>query len=502
MNPAALQAAIAAWQHAKKLHESGMLKESEPYYRKALAVLSGSADLLVDYGRLAEQLGDWRAAEKIWRAASQAAPQRLFGDHLGLALSQQGRFDDACAVLEEHHRKAPNDTDSMVNLAFCLVQVGRDDDALRTLRKLVRTNPRHRQGWQSLVTLLINMTDREGTEAALEKALATFPDDPELRYALMEHRLKSGDFAGGFDLFGARWGTRFVGTAVRLPTERLWDGQPFAGRLLVRAEQGIGDELLYSSIFGDLARAHPDTVIDCDARLGPLLSRSLPDITFIPRDTPDDDPRKRDFDRQCLAGDLPRWFRRRAADFPARDHWLQADPARVAALRDRYRTLFGDALRVGIAWRSIHPAHGSAKTLDLDRLQPLLTVPGVQFVNLQYGDTTAEIEAFRARTGHAPWRDPEIDATRDLDALAAQVSALDLVISTSNSTVHLAGALGTETWVLLHRDRGLPWYWGYEGTRVPWYRSVELLRCARRGEWEPVIAQAASRLARRAQPGL
>lgn len=501
MNPAALQAALAAWQRAKSLHQAGMLRDAEPLYRKALQVLAKSPELLIDYARLAEELGDWRAAENIWRAAAQTAPDRLFGDHIGLALLQQARYSDALPILEQYQLQAPNDALSMINLAFCYTQLGQDEDAIRTLRKATRIRPELPKTWEALITLLINGCDREGADAALAKGIAAFPDNPELRYMLMEHRLKSGDFANGFDMFQVRWGTRFVDGVVRLPTDRLWDGKPFAGRLLVRAEQGIGDELLYSSVFADMQALHPDTVIDCDARLLPLLQRSFPQLAFMPRDTPEDDPRKRDAVRQCLAGDLPRLFRRQPGDFPARRHWLVADQTRATALRCTYAQQFGDALRVGISWRSSHPGNGAAKSLTLMQLLPLLSTPGVQFFSLQYGDTRAEIADFHARTGIHVHVDPDIDALRDLDGLAAQVTALDRVISTSNSTVHLAGALGQNVWVMLHRDRGLPWYWGYDGARTPWYPSVELFRCARRSEWEPVIATVARRLQERAGPG-
>ncbi|MFZ5723008.1 MAG: tetratricopeptide repeat protein [Pseudomonadota bacterium] len=494
MNPAQLQAAIAVWQKARALQQAGMLREAEAHFRKALQAMPRVPDLLADYGRLAEQIGDWRAAENIWRAAQQAAPDRSFGNHLGLALLQQERIDEALQALEAHHRKHPDDAPSLANLAVCYTRLQRDEDALVALRRSVRINPKFAPGWESLITLLINAGDREGAGAALDKARRELPANTELRYMEMEHRLKSFEFGAGFDLFDARWHTRFVPGAVRLPKDRLWQGEAFTGRLLVRAEQGIGDELLYSSLFADLQRRHADTVIDCDPRLLPLFARSYPALRFIPRLTPEDDPQRAGYARQCLLGDLPRLFRRSAADFPAQPGWLQPDAARRDAFAADYAQRFPGTRRVGLSWRSSNPGTGGAKSLTLDRLLPLLSVPGVQFFSLQYGHVQAEIDDFAARTGIRLYRDPAVDPTNDLDGLAAQMAALDLVISTSNSTVHLAGAVGVPVQVMLHRDIGLPWYWGYDAARVPWYPNTELLRCPRRGDWEPVIAGAVARL--------
>lgn len=499
MNPEQIKAAALAWQSARALHQAGKLREAEPLYRKALQTMPRSADLLADYGKLAEQLGDWRAAENIWRTAQQAAPDRALGNRIGLALLQQQRYDEALAVLEAHHRQRPDDAHSLPNLAYCYTRFGRDDDAIDSLRRAVQLQPQLAIVHESLVTLLINTGQRDAAGAAIAEARRLLPDNAELRYMAMEHRLKSFDFGGGFDLFDARWHTRFVeGTlangTLQLPKERLWDGQPFTGKLLVRAEQGIGDELLYSSLLADLQQRHADCVIDCDARLLPLFSRSLPGLRFVARDAPENHPLRAGYARQCLMGDLPRLFRRSIADFPPQPGWLQPDAARRDVLAQDYAQRFPGKLRVGISWRSANPTIGDAKSLQLEQLLPLLSVPDVQFFSLQYGDTAAELDRFRTSHGLSIYRDPAVDPTADLDGLAAQIAALDLVISTSNSTVHLAGALGTPTRVLLHRDKGLPWYWGYDGERVPWYPNTRLLRCRERGAWGPVIAEATAQV--------
>lgn len=502
MNPAALKAAVTAWQQAKALQAAGRLAEAQPLYRKALTVLPRTPDLLADYGRLAEKLGDWDTAERVWARFDATAPARPRTDRRGLALAQLGRFAEGIEVLEAYHKRYPDDADSLLNLAVCYNRMLRDDEAIRTLRHAIAIKPDLQQAWESLVVMLINDGRREEAGALLGEALERFPDNPELRYALLEHKLKSLDFAGGFDLFDARWGTGYVGMAVNLPTERLWDGTPFEGRLVVRAEQGVGDELLYSGMFADLLARHADTVIECDPRLLPLFARSFPQGTFVSREAPPDDPLRSRFDRQCIAGDLNRWLRRSPADCSARAGWLRPDAERRDALRTDYRQQYGSALRVGLSWRSRHPANGPAKSLTLEMLRPLLTLPGIRFFSLQYGtEAREEAERFTREHGIPVHIEPTVDPTADLDGLAAQIDAMDLVVSTSNTTVHLAGALGVPTWIMLQRDHGLCWYWAYEGEQVPWYPSVRLFRCPSRQEWAPVIAGIGQRLVARARHG-
>jgi len=57
-----------------------------------------------------------------------------------------------------------------------------------------------------------------------------------------------------------------------------------------------------------------------------------------------------------------------------------------------------------------------------------------------------------------------------------------------NTTVHMAGALGTPVWALLPR---VPpdWRWKTVGTRAPWYSSVHFLRQQEAGHWGSVMQQ-------------
>ena len=124
--------------------------------------------------------------------------------------------------------------------------------------------------------------------------------------------------------------------------------------------------------------------------------------------------------------------------------------------------------------------------------RPLAEIEGIRFVDLQYGDTAEERARFERQTGTPIIHDDGIDQIADLDAFAAQVAAMDLIISVSNTTVHLSGALGVPTWVLLNT---LPLcVWMAEGEDSPWYPSLRLFRQTRAGEWADVIGRVADAL--------
>ena len=116
------------------------------------------------------------------------------------------------------------------------------------------------------------------------------------------------------------------------------------------------------------------------------------------------------------------------------------------------------------------------------------------FVSLQYGDHSSEIREVESELGLKIIQDPSIDPLQELDGFAAQVAAMDLVITTSNTTAHVAGALGVPVWTLVPRlgSGALLWYWFRSGSTSPWYDSMTLFRQTRWHDWTDVIKQVVS----------
>ncbi|WP_428247350.1 glycosyltransferase family 9 protein [Ferrovibrio sp.] len=180
--------------------------------------------------------------------------------------------------------------------------------------------------------------------------------------------------------------------------------------------------------------------------------------------------------------------------------YLLPDQDQVAAARarlDAHKAALGLSGRpaIGLSWRSANAAFGAHKSLSLGALAPLLRQPGLVFVSVQYGDTAAERAEVETETGIPVWQDPAVDPLRDMDAAAAQLGCLDLVITVSNTAVHLAGALGVPTWLLLPAPgHGLLWYWQLERTDTPYYSTVTCFRQAAPGDWAGVVGQVAGQL--------
>lgn len=281
-------------------------------------------------------------------------------------------------------------------------------------------------------------------------------------------------------------------TYDRFPVRR-WAGESLTGKnVMVWLEQGVGDQIFAAGMLPDLIAIAESVTLFCTRRLVPVFRRSFPTVTVHRVGEPVPERiRSWAFDCQMSIADLGLAFRR-TLNFEGKPY-LKADPERVAELRAEYAPN-GERL-VGVTWTSGNPDHGKAKSMDLTTLLPALSTEGTVYVSLQYepGDAGPLL------------LDPEVDQLLDLDAGLAQVAAMDRVITVSNTTAHMAGALGIPTTVLLPCGIGRLWYWHAQRTNSPWYPSLSLMRQIREDEWTDVIERLTQRewatsLARKVTP--
>jgi hypothetical protein len=213
--------------------------------------------------------------------------------------------------------------------------------------------------------------------------------------------------------------------------------------------------------------------IQCSARLAPIFARAFPSAKVEDRETPHD---VSDCDYQTGVGSLGRYFRSELVNFPREAGYLKADARKVEELRSKYVERARGRKIVGISWRSKNDTLGPDKNTTLEQMCSILQTPGVMFVNLQYGDCTAELANARERWNVDIFEDPAVDSLKDMDAFFAQVAAMDLVITTSNTSAHVAGSLNVPVWVLLPHAKGTLWYWFVGRPDSPWYPSARLIR--------------------------
>ncbi|MCH7685888.1 MAG: tetratricopeptide repeat protein, partial [Planctomycetes bacterium] len=469
------------------LKEQGQLQQALESFRETLRINPNYAEAHNNLGTVWKDLGRIDEAVECYRRALEIDPNSPEAhNNLGTALQEQENRD---AAIECHRRAialSPDYAEAHFNLANIFRDQDRLNEAFASYQQALDIEPDHAEALCNFGLVQMDLGKPDDAISTFRRVLQMNPAHVESHINLGIALRLTGDLEAGFEEYEWRWEAE---KQRRCFTQPLWDGTSLVdGTLLVYSEQGVGDEIFFASCMGDVLKKTPNCLVECDPRLVELYSRSFPKaqvIALTPNARCGSSVHLPDFDVQIPIGSLPRLFRRSLDSIPQRRSYLVPDTTLQEKWKKRFAEL-GDSLKVGISWRGgKQEISRRRRTTTLDQWEAILSLPGVAFVNLQYGDCVEELEAVHRTTGVQIHDWDDADPLVDLDGFAAQISALDMVISIDNSTVHMAGALGVNVWTLLPFSPD--WRWFLNRNDSPWYPSMRLFRQSRIGEWDAVF---------------
>jgi hypothetical protein len=307
---------------------------------------------------------------------------------------------------------------------------------------------------------------------SFRQANAINGDDPNCKWILGLLSLQMNDFKTGWPNYDTRWQSQRFKSPRLITDKPQWTKDGGHRSVLVWGEQGIGDQIIYGTLLETVRTLSEHVTAMVEPRLIPIFERSMPDIEFlsnlsqVPADKHDSQIPFASLGASLIAEkqDIVRCAKR---------NYLKADPNRIAELRSKL-DIEKDDFIVGVSWVSAAMKIGPHKSMALDDLMPVFSIPGVKFLNLQYGHVKQDIADFEQRSG-IKLLQADVDLWQDLDGLAALCSLCDVIVSISSSTVHMAGALGVPVLLL---DANKLWYWGNkdDGGFSLWYPSVKIFQ--------------------------
>lgn len=497
-------------------------------------------------GIVQERRGDFSSSVLAYEAALQLLPEQAeVANDLGRLAYRMGLKPQAEKLFRHFLRQHPGHPEALNNLACTLRDQRRFDEAIEALRPAIETTPGSAQLWNTMGTIVAEQGDYPTSEIFLAEALNLDPSFVKARYNLGNVHLALGDaesalaccdeaLAGvvaeeerqmmrlsrstilmalgrigeGWDEYEARHHAQFADATHFMFERPRWEpGADLQGKsLLVCAEQGLGDEILFANVLPDvIRRLGPEgrLTVAVEPRLVDLFSRSFPSARVFAhathivggrtvRHVPDIQDELGQFDLWTPMGSLLREYRRVVDDFPCGDGYIVPAPDRVAHWKKVLDEQAPAGLKVGLLWKSLVTANARERFFSpFDGWKPILQVEGACFINLQYGDCTEELAAAERDMGVRIWTPPGIDLKQDLDEIAALCAALDLVIGFANATLNIAAAGGAPTWLVVS-----PGAWPVLGQdRYLWYPSARLFPAKAFGDWDPVMAGVATALA-------
>lgn len=458
-------------------------------YRRAFVADPGNAGIPGNLGHALAALGRHTEALEHFDRALQidpALPEVLV--NRSATLTELGRFADGIADCRRALALDPDNARFLSQLGSALLRAQQPQEAIAACDRAIALDPACADAFQHRGNALVTLGRHAAALEDYARAQQLAPDSARPFWNEALCRLLMGDFEHGWTHYARGWDIGQRGKHQPQFTKPAWHGEYVEGTLLAWGEQGIGDQILHSSMLEELRSRARQLIVAVDPRLAPLLQRSYADIRVISHA---DLPALTGFDAQVAMGDLGAQLRTSRDSFPqGRRGFLKADAARTQALRQRLNA-DGQWL-CGISWRSTNPAVGEFKSMTLADLAALIALPGVRCVDLQYGDTTGERQALQKNSGLELAHLDDIDNFHDIDALASLIEACDIVVSVSNTTVHLSGALGKPTLVMLPHALGRIWYWHEHQDYSPWYPACRLFRQPAAGAWDAVLAEVVS----------
>ncbi len=347
----------------------------------------------------------------------------------------------------------------------------------------------------NLGLLLARTAQYEESVTAYKKAISLNSKDPATRHGLSTALLTLGRIPEGWKYYGARLERPGHYLAARPILAPLVTQRPIGKRVLAWADEGIGEQIMFASLLPEILGDASSLSLECDERLVPLFQRSFSEIDFIPRQIPPHPKFSAPYDGQFCLGDAAPWYRPDFNSFPRHEGYLVASAKLTREIRQFYQSRLRPQPLIGISWRTAdHAKVSGEKTLSLEKWKPLFAIPGARFVNLQYGDCGADLLEASKITNVKIISDPRIDPLKDLDSFASQAAAMDLVITTSNATAHMAGSLNIPVWTFVPEGFGAMWHWFLYREDSPWYPSMRLLRQTHQKDWGPIVDRASSML--------
>ena len=253
--------------------------------------------------------------------------------------------------------------------------------------------------------------------------------------------------------------------------------------ILIRSEQGLGDQIIFMSLLSEIMKLENPIILQIEPRLIPLFKRSFPTINFL---SDKETLNSSLFKHHALIGSFPQFFRNAKESFSKqRKSFIIADHNKTLVLRRKLTV--NDPIVCGIAWKSKNEKFGSYKTSSLNDFLPILKLPSINFVDLQYGDTIDERSHFQSQHKITLTKIEDIDNFNDIDGLASLIDACDFIVTISNVTAHIAGALGKKVFLILPYEKGRIWYWHDNLKTSLWYPTIQIFTQSKAGDWtEPI----------------
>ena len=356
------------------------------------------------------------------------------------------------------------------------------DKAIDYYKQALSVNPNNAYIYNNLAKVYFDLNNHKEAMKNSLIALKMKRNDGDIQKTISFIYLKDHDFENGWNYYDGRLDIEDFkqnNKYIKKFNDKLYRSNNLnnkKGKYLIIREQGVGDEILYSSIYEEFLNDIDNTVIECDPRLLNLYKRSFPKYRdkFVRIGTiTNNEDRFKKIDNLIYAGSLGKYYRKKIKDF-RNNSFLKIDPKKFKDMKKKL-SIYKKKHKIGLSWKSFSDKFATDKSLGLKDFDKIFSLTNCDIFNLQYGVVEDEINGFNNITKNKLLNIEGLDLNNDFEGIASLLKSIDVFITVSNSTAHLAGALGVKTILIKPENFAVFHYWNQKTDYTPWYDSVRLI---------------------------
>lgn len=393
---------------------------------------------------------------------------------------KDSKFGEDYSLVEKYSKMAllinPKNYIALNNLAMSNFFEKRPELASDQLENVVKINPQFAPAHRNLGILHNHLGNYYQAEKYLKSSLSVDPNDVSKNFLLSEVLLMQNKFSEAWFYYEYRW-IDVGGVEPKVKpnfTKPMWD--PLKGyktRLVIWAEQGLGDMILFSSILPELVKKFDKIYLLIDKRLCQILNESIPGVNAIDFSKPITEDF---FDYQLPLCSLGLHFRNDLNSFNVQKPLLKIIEKKHFNKNKKFRC--------GVSWQSKGGLKSDKKNIGIEALQEILKLNNIEFFDIQYTKDNQDTLKFKEYNKIDFEKPKDLDVFNDIYGLINFMDSCDFIISTSNTNAHLAASLGKPTYLLLPKEYGRLWYWDNdENGKNLWYPTIRKFNQIKQGDW-------------------
>ena len=503
-----MQALADNYEQGLRLSQQGRHIEAIERFERALGAQPDDPRVLFALGNTARTLGMVGPAEEFFRRVLAQDPARLEAlVSLANLLRAEGQPRAALALLAPALVRDPKSPELWLTLGSTHREMGNFTQAAEHYRQAIALKPDYAAALANLADLLTDDGQREEALALYGKAISQAPDNAQARLNRAVLHLLTGNLKDGWRDYAAR--LKIPGKAP-VPDHKLtrWNGATLKRtRLLVTAEQGVGDQVMFASMIPELvARAAQDggsILLECEPRLVSLFARSFPGVTVHAWDLENKGGVTRarygwlkqagGANAFIEMGSLPKLMRGGIAAFPKANTFLKPEAGEMALWGGLFASI-GPGPFIGVCWRSGNvTGHRALQYAPLAAWAAFIAkLPGT-VVSVQYDAGDDEIEELAQLSGRGIVNLGGLNQKTELDRTVSMLASLDAVVTAPTAVSWLAAGAGVDTYKILYDTSWTSFAQSFE----PFAPACELMMPETRGDWAQTFDKTLARLTER-----